>query len=90
MTLLAYQRRYLFLSTRVTPNPESLQFLPDVPVLPEGLNSLDFGDARSARTSPLANSLFEQGGVKRVFLGPDFITVTKSDEVEVKSSEFTF
>jgi len=33
---------------------------------------------KSTVVSPLAKKLFEVGGVKGVFFGPDFITVTKS------------
>src|SRR5262249_17676049 len=38
-----------------------------------------FADAASAGRSPLATRLFEIDGVTGVFLGSDFITVTKTD-----------
>jgi hypothetical protein len=45
-------------------------------VLLEG-NTLDFPTASSAFCSPLAKLLFRIDGVKAIFFGPDFITVTK-------------
>jgi Fe-S cluster biogenesis protein NfuA len=46
-----------------------------------GLATADFASASSAGRSPLASALFGLPGVARVFLGGDFISVTKSDEV---------
>ncbi|XP_040035116.2 NFU1 iron-sulfur cluster scaffold homolog, mitochondrial [Gasterosteus aculeatus] len=70
--------RQLSIQTQDTPNPRSLKFLPGKPVL--GSGTLDFPTASSAGCSPLARDLFEIEGVKSVFYGPDFITVTKIDE----------
>ncbi|CAL9150436.1 unnamed protein product [Musa hybrid cultivar] len=72
------QRRSLFIQTQSTPNPLSLMFYPGQPVMEVG--SADFPNARTAMTSPLANSMFEIDGVSRVFFGSDFVTVTKSEE----------
>jgi hypothetical protein len=44
--------------------------------------TMDFPDARSSMTSPLAKSLFTVTGVQRVFFGHDFITVTKKPDIE--------
>ena len=38
---------------------------------------MDFPTLTSAQCSPLAKLLFRIEGVKGVFLGPDFITITK-------------
>lgn len=38
---------------------------------------MDFPTLTSAQCSPLAKLLFRIEGVKSVFLGPDFITITK-------------
>ncbi len=57
-----------------------MKFLPGRPVLPSG--TLDFRDPDSARRSPLAARLFDAGSVNRVFFGTDFITVTKTDDIE--------
>ncbi|KAM7408705.1 hypothetical protein PAMA_002432 [Pampus argenteus] len=70
--------RHLAIQTQDTPNPRSLKFLPGKPVL--GSGTLDFPSPASAGCSSLARDLFEIEGVKSVFFGPDFITVTKTDE----------
>lgn len=65
----------MFIQTEGTPNPESLKFLPGTAVMTGG--SVDMPDLESARKSPLAERLFQVEGVSGVFLGADFITVTK-------------
>jgi Fe-S cluster biogenesis protein NfuA len=67
----------MFIQTEQTPNPITLKFLPGRPVLAEGV--LDIPSAAEAARSPLAERLFGIPGVAGVFLGSDFITVTKSD-----------
>lgn len=67
----------MFIETEGTPNPATLKFLPGREVMPTG--TADFAAASSAGRSPLASVLFDLPGVARVFLGADFITVTKSD-----------
>jgi Fe-S cluster biogenesis protein NfuA len=66
----------MFIQTEATPNPATLKFLPGKPVLPGGTR--DYRDAEGAAESPLAQNLFSIAGVSGVFLGQDFITVTKS------------
>ncbi|XP_076830273.1 NFU1 iron-sulfur cluster scaffold homolog, mitochondrial isoform X2 [Brachyhypopomus gauderio] len=70
--------RWLSILTQDTPNPCSLKFLPGKPVL--GTGTLDFPTSSSADCSSLARDLFQIEGVKRVFFGPDFITLTKIDD----------
>lgn len=68
----------MFIQTEVTPNPATLKFLPGRVVLGEG--TLDLRDAAAAAaSSPLAGRLFAISGVSGVFLGADFISVTKRD-----------
>ncbi|KAF3695957.1 NFU1 iron-sulfur cluster scaffold -like protein, mitochondrial HIRA-interacting protein 5 [Channa argus] len=69
--------RTMFVQTQDTPNPNSLKFLPGCIVLESG--TMNFAGPRDAYCSPLARQLFRIDGVKSVFLGPDFITITKSD-----------
>ncbi|KRT79238.1 hypothetical protein AMK59_7507 [Oryctes borbonicus] len=69
----------MFVQTQETPNPNSLKFLPGVPVLESG-QTMDFPNVQTAACSPLGKMLFRIEGVKGIFLGPDFITVTKADE----------
>ena len=66
----------MFIQTEATPNPATLKFLPGKPVLPGGTR--DYRDAETATESPLAQKLFSVSGVAGVFLGQDFITVTRS------------
>jgi Fe-S cluster biogenesis protein NfuA len=70
----------MFIETESTPNPATLKFLPGQTVL-EG-RTADFADADAALISPLANGLFGLPGVTRVFLGADFVTITKSDAID--------
>jgi NFU1 iron-sulfur cluster scaffold homolog, mitochondrial len=70
----------MFIETESTPNPATLKFLPGRDIL--GDKTADFADADAALISPLAESLFGLEGVDRVFLGGDFISVTKSGAVE--------
>lgn len=65
----------MFIQTEATPNPSTLKFLPGRPVLPDG--SLDIRDEQTAERSPLAQALFAIDDVSSVFLGGDFISVTK-------------
>uniref|UniRef100_A0A3Q3L911 NFU1 iron-sulfur cluster scaffold homolog, mitochondrial n=1 Tax=Labrus bergylta TaxID=56723 RepID=A0A3Q3L911_9LABR len=68
----------MFVQTQDTPNPNSLKFLPGRTVLESG--TLNFAGPRDAHCSPLARQLFRIDGVKGVFLGPDFITISKADD----------
>jgi Fe-S cluster biogenesis protein NfuA len=70
----------MFIETEGTPNPATLKFLPGRYVMEAG--TADFASPGSATRSPLATALFELPGVARVFLGNDFITVTKTDEID--------
>jgi Fe-S cluster biogenesis protein NfuA len=65
----------MFIQTETTPNPDVLKFIPGRDVLGEG--SRELRSAEEAAVSPLAESIFALEGVRRVFLGADFLTVTK-------------
>ena len=67
----------MFIQTETTPNPATLKFLPGEAVLPSG--TADFPTADTASGSPLAQRIFAVPGVAGVFLGGDFVTVTKTD-----------
>ena len=67
----------MFIQTEATPNPATLKFLPGRAVLETG--TLEMRDRNEAAQSPLAERLFDINGVGGVFLGSDFITVTKSE-----------
>lgn len=70
----------MFIETEGTPNPATLKFLPGRTVLEVG--TADFATDETATRSPLASAIFALGGVSRVFLGYDFIAVTKADDVD--------
>jgi len=70
----------MFIETESTPNPATLKFLPGVPVMPVG--TADFAAAGAAHRSPLAAALFALPGVARVFLGADFVTITKHEDAD--------
>jgi len=71
--------RSMFIQTQETPNPQSLKFLPGCSVL-EGGGTYDIPSISAAQGSPLAKLLFRIEGVKGVFFGQDFITITKHDD----------
>ena len=70
----------MFIQTESTPNPATLKFLPGQSVLGQG--TADFTDADAAAKSPLAQAIFGTEGVTGVFLGADFVTVTKAEAVD--------
>ncbi|OYW60788.1 MAG: NifU family protein [Rhizobiales bacterium 17-65-6] len=66
----------MFIQTEPTPNPATLKFLPGRTVLGDG--TLELRSPMEAGRSPLAQRIFEVPGITGVFLGSDFITVTKA------------
>jgi len=72
----------LKITYKSTPNPDSLMFYPGVPVLGENKSTMNFPTKSSAKNSPLAQYLWRINGVIGVFLGPDYITVNKSEYEE--------
>jgi len=65
----------MFIQTEGTPNPATLKFLPGRTVVTGA--PVDMPNPDAAQRSPLAERLFQVEGVTGVFLGGDFITVTK-------------
>lgn len=70
----------MFIQTESTPNPATLKFLPGQTVLDAG--TADFTTPEAAAASPLASRIFAVTGVTGVFLGTDFVTVTKAPDVD--------
>ena len=69
----------MFIQTEQTPNPATLKFLPGRTVMETG--TANFTEpATAAARSPLAERLFGLPEVSGVFLGGDFITVTKAGD----------
>ncbi|MBS1951678.1 MAG: NifU domain protein [Cytophagales bacterium] len=63
------------------PNPNSLKFVVNEMLVPEGM-SFDFPSPAEAEDAPLAQELFMYPFVDRVFYMSNFITVTKKEDVE--------
>ncbi|MEZ5716067.1 MAG: NifU family protein [Paracoccaceae bacterium] len=70
----------MFIQTESTPNPATLKFLPGQRVMDSG--TADFTQAVGDDVSPLAARIFGVSGVTSVFLGGDFVTVTKAEGQE--------
>jgi NFU1 iron-sulfur cluster scaffold homolog, mitochondrial len=63
------------------PNPNSMKFVVNQMLVPEGM-SFDFPDIESAAQAPLAKELFHYPFVDRVFYMSNFVTVTKKEDIE--------
>ncbi len=70
----------MFIQTEDTPNPATLKFIPGVDVMSSG--TAHFSSVDDASSSPLARRLFGVDGVSGVFLGSDFISITKDESRE--------
>ena len=69
----------MFIQTENTPNPATLKFIPEN-IQIAGNNPTEFKNIEQAKEkSILAAQLFLIGGVEAVFLGSDFITITKTE-----------
>ena len=79
--MLNAQARPVHLYMEANPNPNSLKFVANFMLVEEGI-SYDFPDAPSAESSQLAKELFNFAAVQRVFIASNFVTITKSEEVE--------
>lgn len=64
-----------------TPNPNSIKWVLGQ-IVADVVSSASFDGSVSATVSPLAAPILEVEGVVSVFLGPTFVTVTKSDDSE--------
>ena len=71
-----------------TPNPDSMKFVPEGErVLPPELGTGSNYDARAVAGGPgtaprIVKRLFRIQGVRNVFLGPDFLTVNKHEDLD--------
>ncbi|MES2733787.1 MAG: NifU family protein [Bacteroidota bacterium] len=75
-------KKYITVYTESNPNPNSMKFVLNFMLVPEG-TTFDFPDVESAaQGSPLATELFNFDFVKRVFITSNFVTVTKAEETE--------
>lgn len=70
----------MFIQTEITPNPDTLKFLPGTEIAPG--TPRDFASPEAAESSLLARELFAIDGVAGVFAGADFVSVTKREEAD--------
>ncbi len=70
----------MFIQTQPTPNPATLKFLPGQDVTPSGV--YEFKSREESGNSPLAQRLFGITGVENVFLGRDFVSVSKAGDTD--------
>ena len=73
----------MFIQTEVTPNPNTLKFIPGRKLLEKG--TYEFRSPKEAESFVLAKKLFNEGYITNVFVGLDFLSITKSDENEWES-----
>lgn len=63
------------IETQISADENIMHFYPEVRL---GIkNSSEYSDAKSIRRSPLAENLFDLGGIKSILITPDCISVTK-------------
>ncbi len=70
----------MFIQTQETPNPLTLKFIPGIILLMTG--SADFASREEAQKSPLATRFFDIDGITRVFIGEDFVSITKDNDAD--------
>lgn len=66
--------------TEMTPNPATMKFVANKLLYPG--KSIDFQDETMAGPSPLAKELFSFPFIKSVFIASNFVTLTKTNEVD--------
>ena len=68
----------MFIQTEITPNPNSLKFLPGKTVSSHGSFEITKKDETN---NELVRNLLSVNGVEGIFLGKDFISINKYDDV---------
>lgn len=68
----------LKIHAEATPNPNSTRYALNRRIILH--TGYDFPNAASGEASPLAKFLFEIPGVRGVYIGPEFVTVTTEEE----------
>ena len=70
----------MIIETQNTPDKNVMNFFPSEKILKSG--SAEFVDAKSIRKSPLAEKIFDLGGISSIFITPDMISITKEANSE--------
>lgn len=68
----------MIIETQPTPDANVLNFFPPQPLLKSG--QAEFVDIKSLRKSPLAEHIFDIGGIASLFITTDMISVTKEPD----------
>ena len=69
----------MFVQTQITPNPNSLKFLPGKKVSNSGPYEITNKDQIN---NELVRNILSVNGVEGIFLGQDFLSVNKSDQIK--------
>ena len=69
----------MFIQTQITPNPNSLKFLPEKKVSKSGPYEILKKDGIK---NDLVRNILSINGVESIFLGEDFISVNKNDTID--------
>jgi Fe-S cluster biogenesis protein NfuA len=69
----------MFIQTQITPNPNSLKFLPEKKVSNSGSYEILKKDGIK---NDLVRNILSINGVESIFLGEDFISVNKNDTID--------
>lgn len=74
----------MFIQTEETPNPQTLKFIPENPVLSGdfGKRSLEFKKNENTSSSPLAKRLLSVEGIEGVFFSKDYVSITKHESFD--------
>ena len=76
---MSHNQKSVQVSFEATPNPATMKFNLSQQIIE---SAQDFPSAQAAFISPLATKLFGFPWTSSVFIGPNFVTVTKQDWVE--------
>jgi NFU1 iron-sulfur cluster scaffold homolog, mitochondrial len=78
-------QRQVMIYTELSPNPNSMKFVLNFEIAPDGL-SFDYPNItesmKEGKASPLATDLFQFPFVQRIFIAQNFITITKDEQTE--------
>ena len=64
--------------TEITPNPETLKFIVDTQLL--NSKGVEFKNSNNIKKNKFVQDFFSLDGVESIFVGPNFISVTKKNK----------
>lgn len=68
----------MIIKTEATNNPNVKNFYPEQKLAVS--SDSEFADAKALRKSPLAETIFDLGGIESVLIAPDMVSVVKTDD----------